>query len=70
MSPGMYAASGNRGAVDTPTANQVPLGRFFTPFKPGDGLRAFADNVSVQPIIVAPGHSLYVPLPLQHFVSL
>jgi len=36
MSPGMgstspmYAASGNRGAVDTPAANQGPLGRTFT----------------------------------------
>ena len=53
MSPGvgsyspMYAASGNRGAVDTPAANQGPLGRTFTPSKPGDGLRAFADNASV-----------------------
>jgi hypothetical protein len=26
----MYAASGNRGAVDTPAANQGPLGRTFT----------------------------------------
>ena len=40
----MYAASGNRGAV---AANQGPLGRTFTPSKPGDGLRAFADNASV-----------------------
>ena len=36
----MYAASGIRGAVDTPSANQGPLGRTFTPFKPGDDLRA------------------------------
>jgi hypothetical protein len=53
MAPGMgsrspmYAASGNRGAGDTPAANQGPLGRAFTPSKPGDGLRAFADNASV-----------------------
>jgi len=33
----MYAASGNQG----------PLGRTFTPSKPGDGLRVFADNASV-----------------------
>ena len=43
----MNAASGNRGAVDTPAANQGPLGRTFTPSKPGDGLRAFVDNASV-----------------------
>ncbi len=48
MSPGMgstspmYAASGNRGAVDTPAANQGPLG-----LREGDGLRAFTDNASV-----------------------
>ena len=39
--------SGNRCAVDTPAANQWPLGRTFTPSKPGDGLRALADNASV-----------------------
>ena len=50
MSPGMgstspmYAASGNRGAVDTPAANQGPLGSTFTPSKLGVGLRAFEDN--------------------------
>ncbi len=53
MSPGMgstspmYAACGNRGAVDTPAANQGPLGKTFTLSKPGDGLHAFADNASV-----------------------
>ncbi len=60
MSPGMgstspmYAASG---AVDTPVANQGPLGRTFTPSKPGDGLRAFADNASVT-VVNSSGDSL------------
>jgi hypothetical protein len=45
MSPGMgstspmYTASGSRGAVDTPAVNLGPLGRTFTPSKPGDGHR-------------------------------
>ena len=34
-------------ATDTRAANQGPLGRTFTPSKPGDGLRAFADNASI-----------------------
>jgi hypothetical protein len=43
----MYAASGSRDAVDTPAADHGPLGRAFTPSKPGDGVCAFADNALV-----------------------
>ena len=48
----MYAASGDRGVVGTTAANRGSLARSSTPSKPGDGLRAFADNASV--IVVNP----------------
>ena len=43
----VYAASGDRGAGGTPAANRGSPVRTFTSSKPGDGLRAFADNASV-----------------------
>ena len=43
----MYAGSYDSGAGGSPAANEGSPVRNFTPSKPGDGLRAFADNASV-----------------------
>ena len=53
LSPGdgntsaMYAGSYDNGAGGSPVANRGSPSKAFTPSKPGDGLRAFADNASV-----------------------
>ena len=43
----MYAGSYDNGAGGSPVANRGSPAKAFTPSKPGDGLRAFADNASV-----------------------
>ncbi len=43
----VHEPSGPHVSVDTPAATRGSLVRSFTPSKPGDGLRVFANNASV-----------------------